>query len=107
MHLQPADDDVHAVGEPETVAADLEELAFGDERLQQTAEGRTILARDTEELEEFTRGGRMAHAIADLTKKFFSREHSIENQFTFICTPGLRPRQSWRGRRLVEQRDGG
>ena len=38
VRLQPADDEVHPVGQAEAVAADLEEIAVGDQRLQEPPE---------------------------------------------------------------------
>jgi len=45
VHLQSPDDDVHAIGEAEAVAPDLEQFAFRDEGLQQPAKRRAVLAR--------------------------------------------------------------
>jgi hypothetical protein len=64
VHLQPADDDVHPVREAEPVAADLEQLAVGDERLQQPPKRRAVLARDLEQLNQLARACRMVRALA-------------------------------------------
>ena len=64
VHLQPADDDVHPVREAEAVAADLEQLAVGDERLQQPPERRAVLARHLEQLDQLARARRMVRALA-------------------------------------------
>ena len=72
MRLQPADDEVHAVGEAEAVAADLDQVAALDERLQVPPHGRAVLARDAEQLQQLFRSRGMLHAFADLGEQLFA-----------------------------------
>ncbi len=76
VHLEPAHDDVHAVGQAEAVAADLQEIAVGDQRLQQPPERRTFSARDAENLEELTAGRRVMDVLPDLPQHLLAREHA-------------------------------
>ena len=63
--LQPADDEVHLLRQAEAVAADLQQLAVGDERLQLALERGALLARHAEHLRELARGGGVMHLFPD------------------------------------------
>ena len=71
MRLQAADVEVHLFGQAETVAANLNELAGGDERFDMPLERRAVVLRDFEHLEELAHGGGMVHALPH------EREHLI------------------------------
>ena len=60
-----ADDEVHPVRQAEPVAANLDELAGGDQGAEPPLERRPLLARNLEELQEFLGRRRMIHPVAD------------------------------------------
>jgi len=62
---------VHLFGQAESMTADLDEVAGGDERLEVTSEGRPLVAGHLQYLNELARAGRMVHALAN------ERENSI------------------------------
>ena len=72
MRLQAADDEIHAVGEAESVAADLDQVAGLDERLEMPPHRGTVLARDAQQLQQFLRRGRVLNALADLREQLFA-----------------------------------
>ena len=72
MRLQAADDEVHPVGEAEPVAANLDQVAALDERLQVPAHGRAVLARDAQQLQQLLGGRGMLDALADLGEQLFA-----------------------------------
>ena len=64
MGLEPADMQVHLFRKPETMAANLDELARGDERFQMTPEGGALVFGDSKQLKKLARAGWMMHALA-------------------------------------------
>ena len=56
---EPADDEVHLLGQAEAVAANLQQLAGVTERLQLALEGGALLARHAQDLRELAGGGGM------------------------------------------------
>ena len=72
VRLQAADDEVHAVGEAEAVAPDLDQVAALDERLEVPPYRGAVLARDAQQLQQlFGRGG-VVHAVAELSEQLFA-----------------------------------
>jgi hypothetical protein len=65
IRVKPSDDEVHLLGEPKAIAANLEEHAFAGECFQLPLERRAILTRNAKELREFTGAGRMMNLVAD------------------------------------------
>ena len=61
MALEPADDEIHAIGQPVAIAADEHERAVVDERFQVPLERRVLVAGNLEHAHQFARGGRMRH----------------------------------------------
>ena len=70
MRLEPADVEVHLLGQAEPLAADLHEIAGGDQRFDVTFERGALLARDLEDLQQLAHAGGMmnplAHQLEDL-----------------------------------------
>ena len=75
MGFEPADDQVHPIGEAVAVAADEDERAFVDERLELALEGGALLARDFEDANQLARGGRMVDVLANLSQELVTRGH--------------------------------
>jgi hypothetical protein len=75
--VKPSDDEVHLLGEPKTIAANLEEHAFAGERFQLPLERRAILAWNAEELGELTGAGRMMDFVADESEQFVAGRHAL------------------------------
>jgi hypothetical protein len=63
MGLQAADVEVHLLGQPESMTADVDEIAGRHERLDVTLERRALVARDFEDLKEFAHAGRVMHPL--------------------------------------------
>ena len=70
-----AHDEIHLVGQAETVAANLQQLAGGDQRLQLALERGALLARNPEDLGELASGCGMMNAVADQLKELKNRDH--------------------------------
>ena len=64
VRLQPADVQVHLLGQAEALAADLNEIAGGDERVEVALERGALVARDFEQLQELADAGGMVHPLA-------------------------------------------
>ena len=64
VRLQPADIEVHLLGQPEAVPANLNQIAGGDERFDVAFEGRPLLAGNFENLQELAHAGRVMHPLA-------------------------------------------
>ena len=65
-----ADDEIHPVGQTETVPANLDESARGHERPQPALERRAFLARDAKDLQQFLDGGGVIDPVADEPEHF-------------------------------------
>ena len=91
MRLEPADDDVHPVGKAEAVAADLDQIAVGDERLQQPAERRAVLPRHAEHLQQLLNCRRMIRALPD------ERQHLVAGERAQGCVCAA-AEMAWRAR---------
>src|SRR4029453_262379 len=72
MRLQPADVQVHLLGQAKPVSADLHEIARAHHRLDVTFERRTLVARDLEDLQQFAHAGRVMDPIAHERKNLFA-----------------------------------
>jgi hypothetical protein len=79
MCLHLADDEVHAVGETETRAAGLDELAGGGEVLEKPFERRALLARNLEPLHELPRGGWVLDLVANQLENLIVVQHLSES----------------------------
>ncbi len=64
MRLQPADMEIHLLGEAEAMAANLDELAGLDQRVEMPLERRPFLAGHFEQLQELANAGGMVHPLA-------------------------------------------
>ena len=64
MRLQPADIQVHLFGQAEALAADLDEIAGGDEGVDVALERGALVARHFEQLEQLADAGGMVHPLA-------------------------------------------
>ena len=64
VRLQPADVEIHLLGQAEALAADLNEIAGRDERLDVPLERRALVARDLEKLQQLAHAGGMVHPLA-------------------------------------------
>ena len=71
----PADDQVHPVGQAEAVAAGLDELAAADQVLQQPLEGGALFPRYLQALQQFPRRGGVVHLVADQLEQLFVIQH--------------------------------
>ena len=63
VHLEAADHEVHLVGQPDTPALGLHELARRDERFQETAECGPFFLRNLERFRKLARRGRMRDLV--------------------------------------------
>src|SRR5262245_15014669 len=63
MRLQPADVEVHFFRQAEAVAADLNEIARCDERLDVSFERRPVVARHFENLQQLAHASGMVYAL--------------------------------------------
>src|SRR5688572_2484098 len=66
--LQPSDDDVHFLGNAVAVAANLEQLAARDERLDLPLEAVALFTGHAEQLRQLTRRGGVVRSFLDETK---------------------------------------
>ena len=66
MRFEPPDVQVHFFRQPESGAANLDEIARRDERFQMAFERRAFFARNLEQLPELTCSCGMVHPIAQL-----------------------------------------
>ena len=72
VRLQAADHEVHAVGQAEAVAPNLDQVATLDEQLEVPPYRGTVLTRDAQQLQQlFGRGG-VVHAVAELSEQLFA-----------------------------------
>ena len=72
---QPADDEIHLLGQAEPVAADLEQLAGRDQRFQLSLERGPLFAWDAKRLRELSRSGGMVNVVADEVQKIVALMH--------------------------------
>ena len=72
----PADDEVHPVGQAVTVPAGLHQLAVGHQLPEQALESRALLTRKLEPLEQLTRGGGVVYLFANQLEELFLVEHT-------------------------------
>jgi hypothetical protein len=63
--LQATDDEIHLLGQSESVSADLQEHAVADECFQLTLEAAALLARHAEELSKLACVGRVMNFVAN------------------------------------------
>ena len=77
MCLQPAGVQIHLFREAEPVAADLNEIAGGDERFDVALERRAFVARNLEQLKKLPHAGGMVYAITH------EREHLVTSKHIF------------------------
>ena len=75
VRLQPADVEIHLLGQAEALPADLDEIARGDERLEVPLERGALVARNLQELEEFAHAGGMVHPLAHERENLVARKH--------------------------------
>ena len=66
---EPADDEIHLLGQAEAVAANLQQIARGHERLQLTLEGGALLARHAQQLDQLACGRGVMDRLANAVKK--------------------------------------
>ena len=64
VRLQAADVEVHLLGQAEALAANLNEIAGGDERLDVALERGALVARHLENLQQLAHAGGMVHPLA-------------------------------------------
>ena len=64
VRLHPADDQVHQVRQTESVATRLNQVAGGNELLQQAPDGRPLIPWNLEPLKQLSRGRRMVDLLA-------------------------------------------
>src|SRR5581483_12357675 len=77
MRLQPADVEIHLLGQSEAVAADLNEVAGADERFDVALERRAVVARDFENLQELAHAGGMVNPLAHHGEDLIAGKHRI------------------------------
>ena len=75
VRLQPADVEVHLLGQAEALAADLNEIARGDERLDVPLERRALVAGNLEDLKQLAHAGGMVHPLAHQRENLITRKH--------------------------------
>jgi hypothetical protein len=75
MGLEPADVEVHLLGEPEAVPPDLNQVAGSDEALDVTLERRAFLAGDPQDLDELAQARGVMHAVAHEREHLVGRQH--------------------------------
>ena len=71
MGLEPADVKIHLLRQAEALAADLDQVAGGDQGFDVPFERGPVVARDLENLQQFAHAGGMVHPLA----------HEVENVF--------------------------
>jgi hypothetical protein len=64
MRLQPADVEIHLLGQAEAMAPNLNQVARGEQGLDMALERSAFVARNFENLQQLAHGGRMMHALA-------------------------------------------
>ena len=69
------DDEVHPVRQAVAVAAGLDQLALGDQVLEQSFERRPLLARYLQPLQELSRRGRVVDLVANQLEQLFVIQH--------------------------------
>jgi hypothetical protein len=74
--LQLSDDKIHLLGNAEPVAANLQQLAAGRERLQLAPERVALFARNAQHLRELPGGGRVMNAVADESEEIAGIGHA-------------------------------
>ena len=72
----PADDEIHPVGQAVTVAARLHQLAVGHQLPEQALESRALLTGKLEPLEQLARGGGVVYLFANQLEELFLVEHT-------------------------------
>ena len=78
VRREPPDDEVHLLGQAEAIAADLQQFAGGDQRLQLPLEAGALLAGHAQHLHQLARGGGMMDVLANLSsKKIVSHCHHL------------------------------
>ena len=82
MRLHAPDDQVHAVGQAEMVAARLNQVAGLDQPLQQALDRGPLLARNLQPLEQLPGRGRMLDLVADGGQELFAVQHSASFYFS-------------------------
>src|SRR5439155_11359068 len=75
MRLQPADVEIHLLGQAETVPANLNEIARRDERFDVSFERSALVARNTENLEQLAHGGGMMYPLAHEGEHLVASKH--------------------------------
>ena len=75
VHVDAAGHQMHAVGQPVPVAANLDELATLDKRRETAAKRAALLAGQLEALQELAQRGRVIDLGADGGEEFVGREH--------------------------------
>ena len=74
--VEPADDEIHSIGEAIAVAAHEHEGAIGDQRRQVPLHGRAFFARDLEHANELAGGRRVVHPFAHLAQELVAGRHA-------------------------------
>ena len=77
VRLQTADVQIHLLGQAEAMAADADEIAGRDERVDVPLERRPLLARHAEELENLSDAGGMMDPLTHQREHLIARVHSI------------------------------
>ena len=77
MRLQPADIQIHLFGQTESMAAELNELARGDQRFDVALERRAVVARNLEQLKEFPHGSGMVDTLAHQREHLITGKHMV------------------------------
>ena len=75
VRLQPADVQIHLLGQTEALAANLDQLAGGDQGIDVPLEGRAFVARNLEQLEQLTDAGGMVHPLAHQRENVVAGQH--------------------------------
>ena len=75
VHVEPADDQVHAVGQAVVAAAGLDERAGRDEMLEPAAERGPLLLRDLEELQQLPHGRGVVDPLPHQAQNLVIAEH--------------------------------
>src|SRR5262245_33311328 len=75
VRFERSDIQVHFFRKAEPLAANLDEVAGADQRLEVAPERHTLLTRDLEQLLQFARTGGVMYAFAHLSEDLFTRQH--------------------------------
>jgi len=78
--LQATDDQIHLLGQSESVPADLQEHAVADECLQLTLEATALFARHPQKLRKLSRVGRMMDPVTNQSENFVAGIHGEMNR---------------------------